>query len=250
MDDSAGPTLPRRRALVGLGSIGLSALVASCSTGNEGGADIGSASGTAGLDANDTTVADTDPLGVEAFDRSATCTVTPEQTEGPYYFDVDSIRRDIREDRDGDLLRLGLRVRDASTCTPIPDAVVDVWHSDAAGDYSGFGDAPEDSTFLRGAQVTDADGIVEFVTVYPGWYPGRTPHIHAKVHLDRTTALTTQVYFDDDLSASVFEHDPYAARGPADTTNEDDGIFDARLLLTMDTNADGLLGIMTFDVER
>lgn len=106
------------------------------------------------------------------FDGAARCTVTPEQVEGPYYFDVDAIRRDIREDRDGTRLRLAIRVRDAASCEPIPDAVVDVRHADAQGGYSGFdggrGGARTDTRYLRGAQVTDAEGIAEFVTIYPG----------------------------------------------------------------------------------
>ena len=115
--------------------------------------------------------------------------MTVERTEGPYYFDADAIRRDIREDRAGARLRLALRVRDAGTCEPIPDGVVDIWHADAEGGYSGFGGggggaARTDTRYLRGAQVTNADGIAELVTIYPGWYQGRTVHIHAKVHLE------------------------------------------------------------------
>ena len=95
-----------------------------------------------------------------------------------------------------------MRVRDASECEPIQNAVVDIWHCDASGSYSEPGE-----TFLRGAQVTNRDGIVEFHDDLPGWYPGRTIHIHAKVHLDKQTALTTQLYFDDTFSAHVFTRD-------------------------------------------
>ena len=99
------------------------------------------------------------------------------------------MRSDIREGRDGATLRLGVRVRDAGAgCDPIPNAVVDVWHCDATGSYSEPGEI-----FLRGLQVTNRDGIAEFTTIYPGWYPGRTVHIHGKVHLDKRTVLTTAV---------------------------------------------------------
>jgi protocatechuate 3,4-dioxygenase beta subunit len=142
--------------------------------------------------------------------------------------------------------------------------VVDVWHCDALGSYSGFesastGGAPggpgggsgptDDKTYLRGAQVTNSDGIVEFVTVYPGWYRGRTTHIHAKVHLDKQTVLTSQLYFDEKVTASVYERSPYSERSGRDTFNENDGIFDERLLLKL-TRGDGWLGVMSFDVEK
>ncbi|HZY28312.1 MAG TPA: hypothetical protein VFE49_08670 [Jiangellaceae bacterium] len=115
--------------------------------------------------------------------------MTRELTEGPYYFDVDSIRSDIREDRPGTTLRLGILVQDSETCAPIPDAVLDVWHCDAEGSYSrvrvgvpsvrraagggpGRNSGPtDDETYLRGAHVTNAEGVVEFVTIYPGCGP-------------------------------------------------------------------------------
>ena len=92
----------------------------------------------------------------------------------------------------------------AGECAPIKDAVVDIWHCDAGGVYSGF-EAGEGERFLRGTQVTNADGIAEFTTIYPGWYQGRTVHIHAKVHLDSQTVLTTQLFFDDAVSAQVYD---------------------------------------------
>ena len=98
---------------------------------------------------------------------------------------------------------LALRVREADGCTPIENAIVDIWHCDAGGVYSGFDDG-EGERFLRGAQATNEDGIARFTTIYPGFYQGRTVHIHAKVHLDRQTVLTTQLYFDDAVSDRVF----------------------------------------------
>jgi protocatechuate 3,4-dioxygenase beta subunit len=139
-------------------------------------------------------------------------------------------------------------VRDAGRCEPIADAVVDIWHCDAGGVYSGF-EAGEGERFLRGAQVTNADGIARFTTIYPGYYQGRTVHIHAKVHLDRQTVLTTQLYFGDDVSDRVFAAQPYAGQGARDATNGSDGIFDDSLLLTLERAGRGYLGLMTFDVS-
>ena len=178
------------------------------------------------------------------FDDARSCTVTAEQTEGPFYFDVDKIRSDIREDRDGAELRLGVRVRDASDCTPIPDAVVDIWHCDAEGSYS-----EEPETYCRGAQVTNREGIAEFTTVYPGWYPGRTVHIHGKVHLDSRTVLTTQFYFDDKESASVFVEDPYPGESNRDGYNDSDGLYRRDLELTLSKERDAYRGLITLDVE-
>ena len=119
-------------------------------------------------------------------------------------------------------------MRDAESCEALRNAVVEIWHADAGGVYSGF-DAGAGEDFLRGAQVTDADGIVEFTTVYPGWYVGRTPHIHAKVHVDNATALTTQLYFDDAISTAVYEGGSPYQPDEGRVTNDADRIFDESL---------------------
>ena len=183
----------------------------------------------------------------ERFENAARCTLTTEQTEGPYYFDVDKIRSDIREGREGTALELAIRVREAESCEPIANAVVDLWHCDARGVYSGF-DAGEGEEFLRGAQVTDREGVAEFTTIYPGSYPGRTVHIHAKVHLGRTTLLTTQLYFPEDVTERVYASAPYA--GGRDQRNASDGIFDESLVLTVREQGKGYRGAITFDVQR
>jgi protocatechuate 3,4-dioxygenase beta subunit len=218
--------LNRRQALAGMGSISLGALIAACS------------------DDDEATPARTSESASE-FDGGARCTQTAELTEGPFYFDVDRIRSDIREDREGMELRLGVRVRSAPDCKPVQNAVVDIWHCDAEGSYSEPGE-----TYLRGAQVTNADGVVEFVTVYPGWYPGRTVHIHAKVHLDKRTVLTTQLYFDDTVSAHVFVEDPYAGESNRDAYNDSDGLYRKDLELTLSRKRDAYRGLITLDVAR
>jgi protocatechuate 3,4-dioxygenase beta subunit len=231
--------LNRRQALAGLGTVSLGALLAACDDDTN---DVATSDG-----GTATVERETGSSSSKLFDEAPSCVLTPEQTEGPFYFDVDKIRGDIREDTDGTELRLAIRVRDAQECEPIRNAVVDIWHCDALGSYSGF---TEQGTFLRGAQVTNAEGIVEFTTVYPGWYMGRTVHIHAKVHIDNTTALTTQLYFDEDVTAAVYEQEPYSSRTGRDTFNDDDGIYDERTQLKLSREDDGYAGAINFDVER
>jgi protocatechuate 3,4-dioxygenase beta subunit len=147
------------------------------------------------------------------------------------------VRSDIRENRPGVALKLGVRVRSAGECAPIKDAVVDLWHCDAGGVYSGI-EAGEGERFLRGTQVTNAEGIAQFTTIYPGWYRGRTVHIHAKVHLDKQTVLTT-----------LYHRTPYSTHSGRDPFNDQDGIFDAALVMTVNADGDGYRGLMTFDVR-
>jgi protocatechuate 3,4-dioxygenase beta subunit len=237
--------ISRRRALTTLGTVSLGGLLAACSS-----------SSSSESSATTTLVTD-EATGTSVFDGAASCILSPEMTEGPYYFDVDAIRSDIREDRTGVPLRLALRVQDVDACAPISDAVVDVWHCDANGLYSGFeaastgrGNARDDETYLRGAQVTNGAGAVEFVTVYPGWYRGRTTHIHVKVHLDRSTLLTSQLYFDEEVNDAVYRREPYASDDGRDTRNDDDTIFDEQMVLTITPDGDGYVGAMTLGVNR
>jgi protocatechuate 3,4-dioxygenase beta subunit len=230
--------IDRRQALGTFGTVSLGALLAAC--GGDDGDDVGGAAPARRDGATAT------PETADRFGDTSNCTLTPELTEGPYYFDADAIRSDIREDRAGTPLRLAIRVRD-SACEPLRNAVVDIWHCDAEGAYSGFEGAGGER-FLRGTQVTDARGIVEFTTVYPGWYPGRTVHIHAKVHLDNSTMLTTQLYFPDAVTERVYANEPYINRGGPDMRNGDDGIFDEALVLDVEEDADGYAGTISFDV--
>ena len=246
----------RRQALAAFGSVSLGALLAAC--GRNGDGDSGTDVAT--TDGRTTTVAPRTNSGAtaELFDDTSSCALAAEQTEGPYYFDADSIRSDIREDREGTRLRLAVRVRDAGSCESLRNAVVDVWHCDAVGVYSGFeaastgggpGGGRTDERYLRGAQVTNSDGIAEFVTIYPGAYRGRTVHIHAKVHVDNQTALTTQFYFDEDVTDRVHARAPYTEGSIHDTRNADDGIFDQRLLLDLSRDGDGYVGAISLDVQ-
>jgi protocatechuate 3,4-dioxygenase beta subunit len=248
--------LNRRQALGVLGTISLGGFLAAC------GADGEKASSTtpvASTGTTESTAKSSSKLTAAQFDSASTCEAATEFTEGPYYFDVDSIRSDIREDREGVTLRLGVRVRDAGSCKPIENAVVDIWHCDALGSYSGFeaasngaggGGRSDDETYLRGAQATNGDGIVQFKTIYPGWYRGRTTHIHAKVHLDRQTLLTTQFFTSTDFDAKVFARAPYNEDPGRDTFNENDGIYAETEELTLSEDGENVLGLITVDVRR
>jgi protocatechuate 3,4-dioxygenase beta subunit len=232
------PPVNRRQALAGFGTVSLGALLAAC------GGDEKTGGATTATTATKEARSKPDSGLAGLFDDNSSCTLTPELTEGPFYFDVDSIRSDIREDREGVTLRLAVRVREAESCKPISNAVVDIWQCDAEGQYSGL---DSDETFLRGAQVTNSAGIVEFLTIYPGWYQGRTVHIHAKVHLDKQTVLTTQLFFDEQTQRAVYDGGPYAA---GDTENESDSIFDETLVLATRRQGDRYLGLISLDVNR
>lgn len=249
----------RRQALAFLGAgVGAAALGACGASSDR--SSSGSSAGTSAATGASTTTSPSTTAGASAptavasasitadrFAGAASCTATVEQTEGPYYIDVDKIRSDIREDREGVPLRVAARVLDVDGCTPIPNAVFEIWHCDAAGDYSGFGEAPAASRFLRGAQVTDAEGIAVITTIYPGWYPGRCVHIHAKVALTNQELLTTQLYFDDELSDEIFAAAPYD--GGRRTMNATDGIYRQQTTLTTTEDGDGYLGLITIGVE-
>jgi protocatechuate 3,4-dioxygenase beta subunit len=183
---------------------------------------------------SDGSVAEAEPL-------LASCVLTPELTEGPYYIAKEKVRKNIREKRAGTPLELRFTVVDATTCKPIKNAAVDIWHCDAGGIYSGFeaastggpggGSGPTDKdTFCRGIQLTDAKGVATFKSVYPGWYRGRTVHIHVKVHLGGKTVgnvvHTGQIFFNDSFTSKVYQASPYASRAASrDTLNSGDSIY-------------------------
>ena len=158
---------------------------------------------------------------------ATTCWLTPEKTEGPYYFDPKLIRRDITEGKTGVPLSLAIGVVDVN-CVPVPNLLVDVWHADKDGLYSGYsqpGGNTRGQSFLRGTQPTDADGIARFDTIYPGWYQGRATHIHFKVRIPDQTYVTSQFAFPEAINNAVYASPLYASRGRNSTSNAADGIF-------------------------
>jgi protocatechuate 3,4-dioxygenase beta subunit len=180
------------------------------------------------------------------------CVLTPELTEGPYYIAGEKVRRDIRDGHPGTLLTLRLRVLDAATCKPIKGAAVDIWHADAAGNYSGFGAGSSSRTFMRGVQRTDKTGLAVFTTVYPGWYRGRAVHIHVKVHVGGDVVHTGQLFFSDALTETVYRSAPYAPRGNPDVTNANDSIFvngGKRSLLSVTKSGAGYVGSIAMGVH-
>ncbi|OEJ30540.1 intradiol ring-cleavage dioxygenase [Streptomyces subrutilus] len=186
----------RRALLLAAGSAGAALLASACAgpAGTRGAAGQPSASASAPR-----------PTGGAS---SPSCVLTTEAGAGPYYLDLDRVRSDITEDRDGVPFRLDLTVvRVSAGCRPLRAATVDVWQADASGTYSTGG-----ATFLRGTQVTDAAGRCVFRTIVPGWYAGLAPHIHFKVRPDTRTETTSQFFFPEDLLREVYARRPYARR--------------------------------------
>ena len=235
--------LPDRRTFL-IGGVALVAVACSGDDASE--ADAGPSTTTAAPEVDDTTTtvaessestdppADDDgggiePLTVAAFAALPICAVPPSTTAGPFPTIEQLDRRDVTEGFPGHPLRLGIRVVDAD-CNPLPGAEVEIWHTDATGDYSSYTDGGsgkdegEGTTFCRGFQTADADGILEFQTIYPGWYEGRAVHIHVRARVEGSDVLTTQLYFDEAYTDAVYTEAPYAEFGPPDTSWAADGI--------------------------
>ncbi|HUF01026.1 MAG TPA: intradiol ring-cleavage dioxygenase [Gaiellaceae bacterium] len=179
------------------------------------------------------------------------CVLTPEQTEGPFFLEGDRVRRNITEGRPGVALTLRLTVLDVSTCKPLRGAAVDVWHCDASGAYSGVqGDS---GTFLRGIQRTNAKGVGVFRTIYPGWYPGRTVHVHVKVALGGNVVHTGQLYFPDKVTDVVFRRAPYNRRPNRSPRNAGDSVYrngGRRSTLQVRRSGSGYVGSIAMGVQR
>jgi protocatechuate 3,4-dioxygenase beta subunit len=197
---------------------------------------------------------------------SPTCVLTAALTEGPFFVDEKLNRADIRSDPVTGAVSAGLplslrfnvsRVAN-NACTPLTGAYLDVWHCDASGIYSDV--AGSSQKFLRGYQITDANGVANFISVYPGWYRGRAVHIHFMLRLyagtARTYEFTSQFFFDDALTDSVFTLSPYNSRGKRDRRNSNDGIYNslsatekAGLTLQTSKTPDGYAGVINLGVS-
>jgi protocatechuate 3,4-dioxygenase beta subunit len=204
------------------------------------------------------------------LEQQMSCRLWPEQTEGPYHRNMSLERRAIAEDREGAALRVGLRLVDAETGDALSGCEVEVWQADQEGRYSGFqpfrarpgqvvtsAEVPRDivepsETFLRGSGRTDRRGMCAFDTIFPGWYPSRTAHIHVTVRLGKHDAVT-QFYFEDELTEKVYARAPYADRPPRDTTNATDSIFaegGERTVLQVTGDPSGpMTGVLCLGVE-
>ncbi|MFG2948307.1 intradiol ring-cleavage dioxygenase [Streptomyces adustus] len=200
-----------------------------------GGAALGAAA--LGFPASQATAAEPAGSPRAAAGPDAVCVLTPEQTEGPYYLDLETVRKNITEGRTGVPLTLRVTVVDIATCFPLPNTAVDIWHCDALGIYSGYvaGGSTPDTTFLRGVQLTDSTGVTEFTTIYPGWYVGRALHIHVKTHTGGTVSNGTyhgghvshtgQLYFPESYNTRIASLSPYRSNTATRTLNARDGIY-------------------------
>ncbi|ESK85679.1 extracellular dioxygenase [Moniliophthora roreri MCA 2997] len=211
--------------------------------------------------------------------QNNTCVLTPEAVEGPYYINNEMVRGNLIEDQAGVPLTLDIGVVDINTCEPLSDVFVELWACNATGVYGGYpaqlgGTTPlqRNETFLRGGLPTDSNGIVEITTLYPGFYEGRTIHIHTMFHIGYEIAPNGtlishagnlahigQLYFDDAFSDQVLALEPYTSNTNNRTLNEDDGILQDQLEddnnafvaveLLGETLADGVLGYITVGVD-
>jgi len=156
---------------------------------------------------------------------NAACAVTPTETIGPYPSLTDLFRSDIRENKQGAQLTLTIKVVNVSAgCAPVANANVEIWHVDAAGNYSQYG-TQTTQTYLRGIQTTNSNGEVTFVTIYPGWYQGRATHIHVEVTINGVSRKVTQMAFPETVNNAVHTSGVYSSRGTNPMSNLADGIF-------------------------
>ncbi len=253
-------TPARRGFLLSLGGIGLGLLAHCGGSGNgAGGGSGGTADGGGGSTAGDASTsggdaggaASGDAGGVEASDGSASatvdassCTLTVEQEEGPYYVPIELIRSDITDGREGLPLAITFTILNATTCLPLANAAIDVWHCDYTGVYSDEeSEGTLGETYHRGVQITNAAGQVTFKTFYPGWYNGRTVHFHLKVHVGGTAAAasgdagatyggghvshTGNVFFPQAINDAVAAIAPYVTgdTNSPRTTNVEDNVW-------------------------
>ncbi|MEU6199804.1 intradiol ring-cleavage dioxygenase [Streptomyces sp. NPDC047061] len=255
--DSVDNSVKRRRVLIG-------------------GAAVAAAGGlaAAGLASAGTATAET-KTGASAVAAAAAdvCTLTEEVTEGPYWLAGALVREDIREDKDGFEVQFTFTVVDqANDCAPLENALVEIWHADALGEYSGYVGGnhhteDDDGTFLRGGQMTDSDGLVSITSIWPGHYTGRCVHVHMRVHTDVTLTddsytggsiiHTGQLFFDADINSEVQALSPYSDNTTTETQLDDDGIYDgggaSSGLLTLtalgDSVSDGYAATLTVGVS-
>ena len=236
--------ITRRKALGMLAAVG-AATVVGCSSAN--------VSGTSGSGTTTTT----------GSSSSASCVLTPELTIGPYFVDENLNRSDLTTNTSDANVTQGVPlslqmtiVKFTSTgCNALQGARVDVWHADAGGVYSD--EAVENTvgqTYLRGYQITDANGQVTFKTIYPGWYSGRTVHIHVMVRTFSSpgavaSETTTQLFFDDTLTDQIFANAPYNSRGQRNTRNSQDNIYNSATQLSLQSSRSGYAGAITIGIQ-
>lgn len=203
-------------------------------------------------------------IGVAASDAAVSTAsalpLTPEQEEGPFYVALEKIRKNIALGRKGVPLDLRLAVVDPSG-KPVTNAACDIWQCDATGVYSDeSSESTVGQTWLRGVQFTNAHGVAEFTTIYPGHYQGRTTHIHVKVHVGGASghvAHTGQLLFDDTITTQVYRLAPYTSDTAARVLNTQDHVYTGqggpKVLVKLKKLgagvAEGFLGTITLVVD-
>jgi len=223
----------RRRVLIGGGTAAVvgGLAIAGIASADTGTSESGEASTTVSTEASSS-----------ASSSSGVCTLNAEVTEGPYSLAGALVREDVREDKEGVEVQYTLTVVDQDNdCAPLADALVEIWHCDALGEYSGFvggnGHQEEDNgTFLRGGQITDSAGQVNITSIWPGHYVSRAVHVHMRVHTDVTLTddsytggeliHTGQLFFDPDINSEIQAISPYSANTTKETTLANDSIYD------------------------
>lgn len=217
--------------------------------------DDGTTGGTGGSNTTDPT-------------SGSSCVLTAALTEGPYFVDEKLNRSDIRSDPATGAVSSGVPLElrfdvsrvDSAACMPLTGAYVDVWHCDAAGNYSDVSGGGAGKKFLRGYQITDANGGATFTTIYPGWYSGRAVHVHFKLRLfagsSKTYEFTSQFFFDEALTSVVHAQSPYDAKGTRNVVNTKDGIYNslsaaekAGLTLSTTPGTSGYIGVINLGVR-
>jgi len=164
------------------------------------------------------------------------CTIIPTETAGPYPILAGqlaaTLRTDVRENQLGALHKVRLKIIGDTNCLPIPNAEVDIWHCNADGNYSGYNTTGHVSlnatgqTWLRGRTMTDANGEVEFTTIFPGWYPSRITHIHMEIKINGTSVKISQFTYPKTEKDTIHSTtSPYSTWGIDPLLPSGDGIF-------------------------
>jgi protocatechuate 3,4-dioxygenase beta subunit len=184
-----------------------------------------------GVFASSATTQTTEPAGSTT---AASCDPIPDETAGPYPGDgsngpnvlteADIVRSDIRSSigsasgvAEGVPLTIDLTLTEITNgCAPLEGAAVYTWHCDREGRYSMYSQGAENENYLRGVQVTDADGKLSFISIFPACYAGRWPHVHFEVYasVDDSTGggepiATSQLAFPKDVCDVVYAIEGY-----------------------------------------
>lgn len=214
----------------------------------------------------DNTAGDTATTGSSSASTPPTssngCTVAPTETEGPFptHTPASYVRSDITDGRTGYKLTVKIIVlSNSNSCNPLTNAMVDIWHCDKDGNYSEYGGSGMQATdytsvhFLRGRQTTDSSGLVTYTSIFPGWYSGRSTHIHVHVYNSSGTSLkVTQIAFPEGSGSAVALVNGYSKGLTGYTYNASDNVFSdsyaTEIAAVTGNTTDGFVLIMSISV--